>query len=96
MVNRVVGCQLPAGATPLLRFGPPPLPGVVRKLVAPGSASQKHPFRVVCVCVALVVVWWVRCWRWVVGLWASGGALRVCLVCWQRWLCMGGLPTWWV
>ena len=56
MVNHVAGCQPPAGATPLLRFGLPPLPGVVGMVLAPGSASGKHLFCVVCVRVALVVL----------------------------------------
>ena len=50
MDNRVAGCQPPAGATPLLRFGLPSPPGVVGMVVAPGSASGKHPFYVVCKC----------------------------------------------
>ena len=50
MDNRVAGCQPPAGATPLLRFGLPSPPGVVRMVMAPGSASGKHPFYVVCKC----------------------------------------------
>ena len=56
MVNRVAGCQPPAGANPLLRVGLPPLAGVVGMVLAPGSASGKHPFCVECVCVALVVL----------------------------------------
>ena len=48
MVNRVAGCQPPAGA--LLRFGLPSLPGVVGMVLAPGSASGKHPFCVVWGC----------------------------------------------
>ena len=50
MDNRVAGCPSPAGATPLLRFGLPSLPGVVGMVMAPGSASRKHPFYVVCRC----------------------------------------------
>ena len=50
MDNRVAGCQPPAGATPLLRFGLPSPPGVVGMVMAPGSASGKHPFYVVCKC----------------------------------------------
>ena len=50
MVNRVAGCQPPAGATPLLRFGLPSLPGVIGMVLAPRSASGKHPFYVVCGC----------------------------------------------
>ena len=50
MANRVAGCQRPAGATPLLRFGLPSPPGVVGMVMAPGSASGKHPFYVVCKC----------------------------------------------
>ena len=46
----------PVGATPLLRFGLPSLPGVVGMVLAPRSASRKHPFCVVCVRVALVVL----------------------------------------
>ena len=50
MHNRVAGCQPPAQATPLLRFGLPSPPGVVGMVMAPGSASGKHPFHVVCKC----------------------------------------------
>ena len=50
MDNRVAGCQPPAGATPLLRFGLPSPPSVVGMMMAPGSASRKHPFYVVCKC----------------------------------------------
>ena len=50
MDNRVAGCQPPAGATPLLRFGLPSPPGVVGMVMAPGSASGKHPFYLVCKC----------------------------------------------
>ena len=50
MVNRLAGCQTPTGATPLLRFGLPSLPSVVGMVLAPGSASGKHPFCVVCGC----------------------------------------------
>ena len=50
MYNRVAGCQPPAGAIPLLRFGLPSSPGVVGMVMAPGSASGKHPFYVVCKC----------------------------------------------
>ena len=50
MDNRVAGCQPPAGATPLLRFGLPSPHGVVGMVMAPGSASGKHPFYVVCKC----------------------------------------------
>ena len=50
MDNRVAGCQPPAGATPLLGFGMPSPPGVVGMVMAPGSASGKHPFYVVCKC----------------------------------------------
>ena len=39
MVNRVAGYQPPTGATPLLRFGLPSLPGVVGMVLAPGTAS---------------------------------------------------------
>ena len=56
MGNRVTGCQPPAGATPLLRFGLAFLPDVVGMVLAPRRASGKHPFCVVCICVALVVV----------------------------------------
>ena len=48
MDKRVAGCQPPAGATPLLRFGLPSPTGVVGMVMAPGSASGKHPFYVVC------------------------------------------------
>ena len=34
MDNRVAGCQPPAGATPLLRFGLPSPPGVVGMVMA--------------------------------------------------------------
>ena len=54
MDNRIAGCQPPAGATPLLRFGLPSPPGVVGMVMAPGSASGKHPF-MLCVSVVLVV-----------------------------------------
>ena len=50
MDNSVAGCQPPAGATPLFRFGLPSPPGVVGMVMAPGSASGKHPFYVVCKC----------------------------------------------
>ena len=50
MVNRAAGCQPPTGATPLLTFGLPSLPGVVGMMLAPGSALGKHPFCVVCGC----------------------------------------------
>ena len=50
MDNRVAGCQPPAGATPLLRFGLPSPPSVVGMVMAPGSASGKHPFYVVWKC----------------------------------------------
>ena len=50
MDNRVAGCQPPARATPLLSFGFPSPPGVVKMVMAPGSASRKHPFYVVCRC----------------------------------------------
>ena len=50
MDKRVAGCQRPVGATPLLTFGLPSPPGVVGMVMAPGSASGKHPFNVVCKC----------------------------------------------
>ena len=50
MDNRVAGCQPPAGATPLLRFGLPSPPCVVGMVMVPESASGKHPFYVVCKC----------------------------------------------
>ena len=50
MDNRVAGCQPPEGATTLLRFGLPSPPGVVGMVMAPGSASRKHPFYDVCKC----------------------------------------------
>ena len=50
MDNRVAGCQPPTGATPLLRFGLPSPLGVVGMVMAPRSASGKHPFYVVCKC----------------------------------------------
>ena len=50
MDNRVAGCQPPTGATPLLRLGLPSTPGVVGMVMAPRSASGKHPFYVVCQC----------------------------------------------
>ena len=46
MDNHVAGCQPPAWATPLLRFGLPSPPGVVGMVMAPGSASGKHPIYV--------------------------------------------------
>ena len=48
MDNRVAGSQPPTGATPILRFGLPSPPGVAGMVMAPGSASGKHPFYVVC------------------------------------------------
>ena len=50
MDNRIAGCQPPAWATPLRRFGLPSPPGVVGMVMAPGSASGKHPFYAVCRC----------------------------------------------
>ena len=50
MDNRVAGCQPPARATSLLRFGLPSPPGVVGMVMAARSASGKHPFYVVCRC----------------------------------------------
>ena len=50
MDNRIAGCQPPAGATPLLRFGLASPPSVVGMVMAPGSASGKHPFYVMCRC----------------------------------------------
>ena len=43
----------------------------------------------------LLRVWWAPCWRWGVGSWALGDAPRACLVCGQRWLCVGEVPVWW-
>ena len=97
MDNRVARCP-PAGATPLLRFGLPSPPGVVGMVMAPGSASGKHPFYVVCKCGlgCCVCGACATCWRWGVGFWALGGAPRACLVCGRRWLCVGEVPVWWV
>ena len=50
MDNCVAGCQPASGATPLLSFGLPSHPGVVGMVMAPRSASGKHPFYVVCKC----------------------------------------------
>ena len=50
MDNRVASCQPPTGATALLRFGLPSPPSVVRMVMAPRSASEKHPVYVVCKC----------------------------------------------
>ena len=70
MDNRVAGCQPPAGATPLLRFGLPSPPGVVGMVMAPGSASGKHPFYVVCKCGLSCCVCGGR--RVGVGVWGLG------------------------
>ena len=88
MVNRVAGCQPPA--TPLLRFGLPSPPGVVGMVMAPGSASRKHPFCVVCV------------WPWLsrvgcgvgvgVGVWGCGPLVVPCV----RALFVGGSGCAWV
>ena len=91
MVNCVAGCQPPAGATPLLRFGLLPLPGVVGKVLAPGSASGKHPLCVVCVRVALVVL----CGGCSVGAGVWGCGLVVPCVR-ALFVGMGGLPARWV
>ena len=78
MDNRVAGCQPPAGATPLLRFGLPSPPGVVGMVMAPGSASGKHPFYVVCKCGLGCCV----CGGRRVGVWVWGlGLLVVLPVC---------------
>ena len=78
MDNRVAGCQPPTGATPLLRFGLPSPPGVVGMVMAPGSASGKHPFYVVCKC----GLGWCVCGgrRVGVGAWGRGPLvlLHVC------------------
>ena len=78
MDNRVAGCQLPAGVTPLLRFGLPSPPGVVGMVMAPGSASGKHPFYVVCRCGLGCCVSGGRCVG--VGAWGRGPLvmLHVC------------------
>ena len=70
MDNRVAGCQPPAGATPLLRFGLPSPPGVVGMVMAPGSASRKHPFYVVCKCGLGCCVCGGRCVG--IGVWGRG------------------------
>ena len=70
MDNRVAGCQPPTGATPLFRFGLPSPPGVVGMVMAPGSASRKHPFYVVCKCGFGCCVCGGR--RVGVGVWALG------------------------
>ena len=96
MVNRVAGCQPPERATPLLRFGLPSLPGVVGMVLAPGIASGKHPFYVVCGCGSGCHV----CGGCGVGIGVWGCrplvVLYACLVCWRRWSCVGGLRAWWV
>ena len=56
MVNPVAGCQPHARVTPLLRFGLPSLPSVVRMVLASKGALGKHPFCVARVRVALVVL----------------------------------------
>ena len=95
MDNRIAGCHPPVGATPLLRFGLPSPPGVVGMVMAPGIASGKRPFYVVCKCgLGCCVCGGHRCWRWVLGLWALGDAPRACLVCGRRWLCVGEVPMW--
>ena len=79
MVNRVAGCQPRAGATPLLGCGLPPLLGGVGKVLAPGSASGKHPF------VLSVFVWpWLCC---VVGAVLALGCGVVGL-----WWCLACVP----
>ena len=94
MDNRVAGCQPPAGATPLLRFGSPSPPGVVRMVMAPGSASGKHPFYVVCKCGLGCCMCGGR--RVGVGVWGLEllVMLHVCLVYGRRWLCVGEVPVW--
>ena len=97
MGNRVAGCQPPTGATPLLRFGLPSPPGVVGMVMAPTSASGKHPFYLVCKCGLGCCVCGGR--RVGVGVWGLGllVVLHVgCLVCGRRWLCVGEVPVWWV
>ena len=71
------GCKgaPPARATPLLRFGLPSLRDVVGMVLAPGSASRKHPFCVVCVRVALVVM----CAGCGVGVWGCGPLMMLCV-----------------
>ena len=93
MDNRVAGCQPPAGATPLLRFGLPSPPSVVRMVMAPGSASGKHPFYVVCKCGLGCCVCGGR--RVGVGVWGLGllVVLHVCA------LFVGGgdcVWVWWI
>ena len=90
MDNRIAGCQPPAGATPLLRFGLPSPPGVVGMVMAPGSASGKHPFYVVCKCGLGCCVCGGR--RVGVGVWGLGllVMLHVCA------LVVGGSGCVWV
>ena len=57
MFNCVAGCQRPAGATPLLRFGLPSLPGVV-------GVCCVWALGVVCVVGAVLALGW-----GVTGLW---------------------------
>ena len=92
MDNRVAGYQPPTGATPLLRFGLPSPPNVVGMVMAPGSASGKHPFYVVCRCGLGCCV----CGGRRVGVGALGDAPRAWFVCGRRWLCVGEKPMWWV
>ena len=90
MDNHVGGCQPPAGATPLLRFGLPSPPGVVGMLMAPGSASRKHPFYVVCKCGLGCCVCGGR--RVDVGVWGRGPLV----MCHVRALLVGGGGCVWV
>ena len=93
MDNRVAGCQPPAGATPLLRFGLPSPPGVIGMVMAPGVHRGIIP-SMLCVSVALVVACVVGAvlplGRRVVG------APRAYLPCGRRLLCVGEVPVWWV
>ena len=90
MDNRVAGCQPPEGVTPLLRFGLPSPPGVVGMVMAPGSASGKHPFYVVCGCGLGCCVCGGR--RVGVGAWGRGPLV----MCHARALFVGGGGCVWV
>ena len=96
MDNRIAGCQPPAGATPLLRFGLPSPPGVVGMVMAPGSTSGKHPFYIVCKCGLGCSVCGGR--RVGIGVWVLGllVTLHVRALFGRCWLCVGEVPVWWV
>ena len=99
MDNRVAGCQPPAGATPLLRFGLPSPPGVVGMVMALGSAvaTGKHPLYVVCKC-GLVCCVCGGC-RVGVGVWGHGLLVLLhvrALFVGGGGVCVGEVPMWWV